>query len=70
VEDDGIGFPDDQLDLVFEPFYTTKTDGTGLGLAIVRRLAEGHKGTVTIANAPRGGGRVTVRLPVHAEQSG
>jgi len=55
VQDSGTGFPDDQLELVFEPSFTTKTDGTGVGLAIVRRLAEGHKGTVTIANAPQGG---------------
>lgn len=65
VQDAGAGFPPEELDRVFEPFYTTKAHGTGLGLAIVRRLAEGNGGSVRAENGPEGGALVTVRLPGH-----
>ena len=40
VEDSGNGIPDDQLDKVFENFYTTNTDGLGMGLAICRSIIQ------------------------------
>jgi signal transduction histidine kinase len=65
VADSGPGLPEDVLPRIFEPFFTTKQAGTGLGLAIVSRIAEAHGGTVTAANAHRGGAVFTLRFPFH-----
>ncbi len=48
IEDNGIGIPADRLELVFEPYHTTKEKGTGLGLAIVKHNTELYGGTVKI----------------------
>jgi signal transduction histidine kinase len=68
VADSGPGIPHDQLERVLEPFArgeasrNRQTGGTGLGLAIARAVAEGHGGTLTLANgAP--GLIATMRLP-------
>jgi two-component system sensor histidine kinase TctE len=54
VEDTGPGIPEDERELVFQPFYRalgTDVDGSGLGLAIVKEIADKHEATVTIAAA-------------------
>ena len=65
VEDTGSGLPDD-VDQVFEPFYTTKPagKGTGLGLAICRDFIEDMGGRITAAHGGEGGAVFTVMLPV------
>jgi two-component system sensor histidine kinase TctE len=70
VEDNGPGIPENERELVFQPFYRalgTQVDGSGLGLAIVREIAERHGGSVAVEAAnPRAvspGTRFTVRLP-------
>ena len=50
VADNGVGFPEDMLLHVFEPYVTTKSHGTGLGLAIVKKIIEEHKGSIKIEN--------------------
>jgi signal transduction histidine kinase len=69
VRDEGCGLPDDAIDRVFDPFYTTKERGTGLGLAIVHRVVEAHGGTISARNRPEGGAEFTVRLPSAADAS-
>lgn len=70
VQDSGIGIPAEQLGRVFDSFYqvdgssTREFGGAGLGLAIVRNLVEAHGGVIEIGDAPGGGARFTVRLPV------
>jgi len=44
----GPGIPENQLETIFTPFYTTKKEGTGLGLAIVKRLVESRTGTIEV----------------------
>ena len=48
IEDNGTGIPADRLEVVFEPYDTTKDKGTGLGLAIVKHNTELYGGTVKI----------------------
>ena len=63
IHDSGAGFPDGDVDRVFDPYVTSKPRGTGLGLAIVKKIVEEHGGAVSGGNAPEGGARLTVRLP-------
>ncbi|HYL82314.1 MAG TPA: ATP-binding protein, partial [Candidatus Acidoferrum sp.] len=60
VGDTGGGIPQEILDEVFNPFFTTKDAGTGLGLTLVRRVARAHGGRVEMDNRP--GEEVTFRL--------
>jgi nitrogen fixation/metabolism regulation signal transduction histidine kinase len=66
VEDDGPGIPDDLKDKVFAPYFTTKhaKGGTGLGLAIVHRIISDHGGRIAVADAPGGGARFAIELPL------
>jgi two-component system, NtrC family, nitrogen regulation sensor histidine kinase NtrY len=60
IEDNGIGLPATNQDLLFEPYVTTREKGTGLGLAIVKKIIEDHCGTMNLANRPEGGAIVTI----------
>lgn len=64
VRDFGKGIPPEDLEKIFEPFYTTRARGTGLGLPIARRLTALHGGSITASNAPDGGALFCVRLPM------
>ena len=68
VADAGSGIEERHAPHLFEPFFTTKPGGTGLGLAIARQIAEEHGGALTWENAPAGGARFILRLPL--EDSG
>jgi PAS domain S-box-containing protein len=63
VHDNGPGLAPVQLENLFEPFATTKTNGLGLGLAISRRLTERFAGTLQGANHPEGGAIFHLTLP-------
>lgn len=68
IADNGPGFPVDLLPRIFEPYVTTKARGTGLGLPIVKKIVEEHLGTIEISNAPEGGARIDIRLPLVKEE--
>lgn len=63
VSDSGPGIEADDLELVFEPFFTRKGAGTGLGLSITKRIIEEHGGTLTVTSSPGKGATFTIRLP-------
>jgi two-component system, NtrC family, sensor kinase len=68
VADSGHGMAAEEVQRVFEPFYTTKAPGrgTGLGLAIVEHIVRAHGGQVVIESAPGSGTTMRVRLPLEA----
>jgi two-component system sensor histidine kinase FlrB len=65
VTDNGPGIKNENLNRVFEPFYTTKCNGTGLGLAVVRSVAQSHQGKVQVTNLVDGGACFTLSLPTY-----
>lgn len=76
VDDEGPGIPAADRELLFEPFVrleasrARKTGGAGLGLAVVRSLVEAQGGAIAVGDAPGGGARFTVRLPLFAGLQG
>jgi len=64
VRDDGPGIGTDDLERIFNPFFTTKPQGTGLGLAIVRKVVDAHDGRIDAVSVPGRGASFRVRLPV------
>ena len=63
-DDAGKGIPEDVMEKIWEPFFTTKEKGTGLGLGIVKNIVESHGGNIQIRNKPEQGVRVTIELPI------
>ena len=63
VSDTGPGVADDQLECVFEPFVTSKTQGLGLGLAVCRSIVTAHEGRLWAENNPDGGASFCFELP-------
>jgi two-component system sensor histidine kinase ChvG len=69
VEDDGPGIPPENLETVFERFYTSRPKGaafggnSGLGLSIARQIVEAHGGEIHAENRDEGGARFMVTLP-------
>jgi signal transduction histidine kinase len=77
IEDSGAGIPEDQLERVFEPGFTTRASAPagagwasggrrGLGLAITRGIVEAAGGTIHAGNRAGGGARFVIELPVRA----
>lgn len=66
VTDNGCGIPVDQMEKVFEPYFTTKPahQGTGLGLFITRKIVEDHHGSIVIDSREGVGTTATIRLPL------
>jgi signal transduction histidine kinase len=63
VTDSGTGIPDDVLEHVFEPLYTTKARGTGLGLPTVKILVERLDGDIDISSIVGEGTQVMIKIP-------
>ncbi len=63
VKDNGTGIPGDQIQTIFEPYFTTKSTGTGLGLAMVKQIVETHHGSIEIEATSPSGTTVLIILP-------
>lgn len=66
VTDNGIGIPENHIDKIFEPYFTTKEQGkgTGLGLSVVYGIVKEHLGEIKVASEPGKGTSFQVYIPV------
>lgn len=67
VADTGPGIPDEDLERIFQPYFTTREEGFGLGLAITKRIVAAHKGSIQPRSFP-GGTVFTVLLPIDTSE--
>lgn len=67
VIDTGHGMEEEDMEKIFEPFYTTKEDGTGLGLAIVSRIIEAHGGRISVESRVGEGTTFMIEIPAVRE---
>jgi len=65
ISDTGPGIPPENMQRIFQPFYTTKTDtgGTGLGLSIAHRIIANHLGSIEVSSGPGQGATFAITLP-------
>ena len=66
IQDTGTGVAPEQLEKIFIPFFTTKSQGHGVGLALAHRVISQHAGILTVSNLPDGGAAFTVKLPLES----
>jgi signal transduction histidine kinase len=62
--DNGEGLSSEELQRIFEPFYTTKARGTGFGLAVSYGIVERHGGHIDVKSVPGKGTLFSIRLPL------
>lgn len=72
IRDTGVGITPDDLEHIFEPFYTTKEVGvgTGLGLSIVDEIIKKHRGEISVSSQLQQGTEFTIRLPLQQTETG
>jgi signal transduction histidine kinase len=61
--DDGCGIPAEQINKIFDPFFSTKPNGTGLGLFVSYGIIESHHGAIEVESEPNKGTVFTIRFP-------
>jgi PAS domain S-box-containing protein len=66
ISDSGEGIPPEDMEKIFQPFFSTKPKGSGLGLAISRQIMEAHQGEISIESELHRGSRVTLYLNFEA----
>lgn len=68
ILDRGAGIPADDLEKIFNPFFTTKVGGVGLGLAISSQIIDQHGGVIRVESEPGRGSTFLLRIPAAAER--
>ena len=64
IRDHGCGIPEEDLEKLAEPFFTTKEKGNGLGLMMCYKIIQEHKGTICVDSKPNIGTTFTIKIPV------
>jgi len=67
VSDTGAGLPSENMEQIFNAFFTTKPQGSGMGLSISRSIVESHGGRLWAADNPTRGARFCFTLPTSGE---
>ena len=67
VSDNGSGIPQEKLESIFNPFYTTKDTGTGLGLSITHKIIKDHNGSIKVNSIVGKGTEFVIELPNDGE---
>jgi len=70
IADTGKGIDAEEMEKIFDPYFTMKPSGTGLGLAIVHRIIEAHGGEILVESEQGQGTTVSIILPAHSEKTG
>jgi len=63
IRDNGVGIPEQYLDKIFDPYFSTKEKGSGLGLATSYSIMKRHDGTITVSSSPGQGSSFTIYIP-------
>jgi nitrogen fixation/metabolism regulation signal transduction histidine kinase len=63
VEDNGPGIPDEMLEDIFVPFYTTKSGGTGIGLSLSKQIMQNHGGNIAVSSVEGKGSKFSLKFP-------
>jgi two-component system sensor histidine kinase HydH len=69
VSDTGPGLHPEQLDKIFNPYFTTKRTGTGLGLAIVHKIVDAHQGRINVESTSSQGTSFTIIIPCQPDET-
>ena len=68
IKDTGVGIPEENLEKLFEPLFTTKAKGIGLGLSVSQTLAKGHGGNIEVQSEVGKGSTFKVQLPISQKE--
>ncbi|PKL18137.1 MAG: hypothetical protein CVV49_07545 [Spirochaetae bacterium HGW-Spirochaetae-5] len=63
IKDEGPGIPDEDLENIFDPFFSTKESGSGLGLAVAHSIVKRHKGSISVQSSIKEGTTIEVLIP-------
>lgn len=71
IKDTGVGIQPSDVDMIFQPFYTTKPEvkGTGLGLSVSYGIIKKHRGEIRVESSPEEGSTFTVLLPINGAEN-
>ncbi len=64
IRDTGVGIPEENLDHIFDPFFTNKDEGSGLGLSISHQIVQEHGGYITVESKAGAGTSFFVNIPL------
>jgi two-component system, sporulation sensor kinase A len=67
IVDEGCGIPEEHLEKIGQPFFSTKKEGTGLGLMITYNIIQNHHGTISVSSQINAGTTFTITLPLFDE---
>ncbi len=68
ITDSGSGIPQEAVDNIFDPYFSTKEEGSGLGLAVTHAIVKKHDGHITVESCPGLGTTFTIYLPASQEK--